>query len=113
MVLADLEAHLISIGLSVEHIPLDGQEWMVIKAFPIHGGIHVGKTCDVALRWSEQNPWAPEAQIHVKPHLVTMGQRNSQGSPLGAEWQYLSRRFDHPPQPRTYYAFLITALEEL
>lgn len=113
MVFADLENHLKNTGLSVESIEVDGQPWIIIKDFPINGGSHEGKACDVALRRSEQNPWAPEAQIHVKPHLVTMGQRNSQGSPLGSEWQYLSRRFDDPPQPRTYFAFLIKALEEL
>lgn len=113
MVFADLESHVKAVGLSVENIEIDGQTWMVIRDFLINGGTHEGETCDVAFRRSEQNPWAPEAQIHVKPHLVMMGQWNSQASPLGTEWQYLSRRFDDPAQPRTYYAFLIKALEEL
>lgn len=113
MVFGDLETHLKQSGLSVENVTVGGQTWLVINNFPINGGTHNGKKCDVALRRSDQNPWAPEAQIHVKPHLVQMGQRNSRASPLGDQWQYLSRRFDDPPQPHTYLAFLITALEEL
>jgi hypothetical protein len=113
MVFDELETHLRQAGLSVENVIVDGQAWLVISDFPINGGSHDGEVCDVALRRSDQNPWAPEAQIHVKPHLVAMGQRNSQTSPLGADWQYLSRRFDDPPQPHTYLAFLISALEEL
>jgi hypothetical protein len=113
MVFAELESHLIEIGLSIESLGPNEQSFMVIKNVRIPGGSHDGELCEVAIRRSDQNPWLPEAQIHVRPHLTPMGQNSSQASPLGTEWQYLSRRFDPPPTPRTYYAFILTALGEL
>jgi hypothetical protein len=113
MIFREFEAHVAKIGLATEDATVEGQEFLVIKGVRIPGGSRIGQECQVAIRRSDQNPWLPEAQVHVRPHLVEMGQRNSQASPLGAEWQYLSRRFDPPPTPHTYYAFILTVLGEI
>ena len=114
MTFAELESHLTKIGLVVENHDVDGQPFIIIRGVPIpEGGSHEGEKCEIALRRSDQNPWLPEPQIHVRPHLVTMGEKSSQASPVGPDWQYLSRRFDAVPTPQTYYAFIRTALGEL
>jgi len=113
MVSAEFETYLSGIGLSVQDHDLNGEAWMILKGLPIKVGTHKGCDCDVALRRSAANPWQPEAQVHVRPHLVAMGQHSSQPSPLGEDWQYLSRRFDLVPTPAAYLAFIRSALEEL
>jgi hypothetical protein len=113
MVFTELEAHLAEVGLSVDHATADGQSYAVIRDLEVAAGSHAGKTCDVALLRSDANPWVPQAAIHVRPHLVPMGERNSQKSPLGSEWQYLSRRFDPVPTPRGFFAHILTVLGEL
>lgn len=113
MVFADLEQHLTAIGQPTEHLVLGGQSYLVIKDVRIPAGTHVDERCEVAIRRSAENPWLPEAKIHVRPHLTSMGENASQNSELGTEWQYLSRRFDPPPTPRTFFAHILTVLGEL
>lgn len=113
MVFADLEAHLADIGLSVDQLTVGGQFFAVIRDLEVCPGSHSGITCDVAVLGSDANPWVPQAALHVRPYLVPMGERNSQNSPLGPEWQYLSRRFDAVPTPRGFYAHILTVLGEL
>lgn len=113
MIFDDFKSHVANIGLLTEDLDTGGQPFLTLKDFTIRGGSHDGEQCEVAIRYSDQNPWLPEAQIHVRPHLTEMGQNASQPSPLGQDWQYLSRRFDTPSTPHTYYAFLLTALGEL
>lgn len=114
MIFADLESHVVDIGLSTETVAVGGQSYLVIKGVLIpEGGSHGGEKCEIALLRSADNPWLPEAKIHVRPHLTPMGQNSSQPSPVGSEWQYLSRRFDKPPTPKTFYAHILTTLSEL
>lgn len=114
MVFSDLESHLSTIGVSTESLDAGGRSYLVIKGVRIpDGGSHAGQVCDVALFRSADNPWLPEAKLHVRPHLVPMGQKSSQASEVGPDWQYLSRRFDKPPSPKTFYAHILTALSEL
>ena len=113
MVLADLEDYLNSIRQPTDTLEAGGQSYLVIKQVRIPCGTHAGELCDVALRRTSDNPWLPEAKIHVQPHLTPMGQNASQNSELGADWQYLSRRFDPPPAPRTFWAHILTVLGEL
>jgi len=106
----DFEAHLVRAGFDLDQSRAD---FMIIKGIRIATGTHAGKTCDVGIRRSSGNPWVPENAVHVRPHLVAMGQRSSQQSPLGADWQYLSRRFDRPPSPKNFLAHILTVVGEL
>jgi hypothetical protein len=116
MVFAELESYVRSTGLSVQdHTPNGeaGEVWMVVGGILLAVGPHEGTECEVAIRRSDQVPWAPDTKIHVRPHLAVMGQHSSQASEVGADWQYLSRRFDGVPTPAAYMAFIRSALEEL
>lgn len=42
-----------------------------------------------------------------------MGTAASQASPLGPEWQYLSRRYDRVPNAKAFLAHVLTVLGEL
>lgn len=113
MVLAEFEEHVRSLGYAVEDLRgPGGQTYVVIRGIPVPGGRHAGKLCDVAVIKDPSNPWIPTTQLQVRPHLTAMGQRAANPSPLGPEWQYLSRRFDRPPNPRTFYAHVLSVLSE-
>lgn len=113
MVIGDFADHLTLIGATVESKAVGSDNYFVISGVTISCGANAGKTCDVAIKQSTANPWVPESAVHVRPHLVPMGQRSSQGSPLGGDWQYLSRRFERVPTPRNLYAHILTVLGEL
>jgi hypothetical protein len=102
-----------SIGATIENRTVGNDLYLLILGILITNGTNAGKMCDVAIKQSSANPWVPESAVHVRPHLVAMGQRSSQASAIGAEWQYLSRRFDHGPTPRNLYAHILTVLGEL
>lgn len=90
----------------------DKKRYVVIRGVAITAGRNAGKTCDVAILRTEGEPWVPQPAIHVRPHLVPMGQFNSQKSAFGPEWQYLSRRFDRVPTPKGFLAHVLTVLGE-
>lgn len=109
----DFEKHLSMSGFAFEAASVNAGTYLVIKDVKIGGGSHAGKTCDVGIKRTAENPWVPESAVHVRPHLVQMGQVASQGSPLGTDWQYLSRRFDRAPSPKSFLAHILTVLAEL
>lgn len=113
MIFSDLETHLAEIGQPIDQLEVGGQSYLVMRDLRIPCGSHADQRCEVAIRRTNDNPWLPEAKIHVRPHLTPMGQNASQNSELGSEWQYLSRRFDPPPTPRTFYAHILTVIGEL
>lgn len=113
MTIDEFEQHLVSTGYAVESVSAGGSSYIIIKAVPISAGSHAGKTCDVGILRSTDNPWVPQAAVHVQPHLVEMGKASSQASPLGSDWQYLSRRFDKVPTPKAFLAHILTVLGEL
>lgn len=113
MTIDEFERHLLSTGHTIEAANVDKDTYIVIKAVPISAGTHAGKTCDVGVLRSTANPWVPQAAVHVRPHLVRMGQAASQASPLGTDWQYLSRRFDKVPTSKAFLAHILTVLGEL
>jgi hypothetical protein len=113
MVIEDLEKYAQKIGLAFDYLSAGEQAFLRLKGIRIRAGSHGGKECDVAIMRTAGTPWVPQAAVHVTPHLVAMGQRDSQGSPLGPEWQYLSRRFDHVPTPKTFMTHILTVVEEL
>jgi hypothetical protein len=113
MTLSDLEQYLMKIGLRTDDLTVAGQSYLVITGVRIPRGSHEGQLCEVAVRRTSDNPWLPEAKLHVRPHLAPTGQRNTLQSPLGTEWQYLSRRFDRAPTARSFFAHILTVLGEM
>ncbi len=113
MIVTEFEQHLASTGHTVESASVNQERYLIIKAVPISAGSHAGKTCDVGILRSTANPWVPQAAVHVRPHLVKMGNASSKASPLGADWQYLSRRFDKIPTSKAFLAHILTVLGEL
>jgi hypothetical protein len=114
MIVGDLERHLLDIGYRVERlIGPDQQAYLVIIGVCVAGGSLAGKMCDVAILRSNENPWVPQAALQVRPVLLPMGEKNTQASPLGSEWQYWSRRFDRIPTPRDFLMHILTVLSEV
>jgi len=109
----EFQQHLASTGHSVESAHVGADQYIVIKDMTISAGSHAGKHCDVGILSSTANPWVPQPAVHVRPHLVEMGQAASQASALGPEWQYLSRRFDRPPTPKGFLAHILTVLGQI
>lgn len=110
----DLENYLSELGLLVERVSdVNGTEYTTVREFAIPAGSLRGKRCDVALQRVETTPYAVPAAIHTRPALVAMdmvGPLKTRPSPLGADWQYWSRRFDHVPSPRAVWAHILTVL---
>jgi hypothetical protein len=113
MTFDEFERHLASTGHALEPAKGGEDSFLIIKAVAVPTGSRAGKACDVGILRSTANPWVPQAAVHVRPHLVKMGQASSQASPLGAEWQYFSRRFDKVPTPKAFLAHILTVLGEL
>lgn len=114
MVVDELESHLADAGYATERlIAPDGNTYVVIKNVLIAGGSLAGRTCDVAVLRTTEIPWVPQAALHVRPLLVPMGQHSTQGSPLGSDWQYWSRRFDKVPTARNFLAHVLTVLGDV
>jgi len=113
MTIDEFEQYLASTGHAVESTKVGGDNYVIIKEVAISAGSKAGKTCEVGILRSTANPWVPQAAVHVRPHLVAMGTLSSQASPLGLEWQYLSRRFDRVPTPKAFLAHILTVLGEL
>lgn len=107
MTLDDLDKYLIAIGKATETKAIGSDRYTVIKGLTVSNG----NTYDVGIKRNAGTPWLPESALHVCPHRVPMGQSASQGSPLGGEWQYLSRRFERAPTPQSFIAHVLTVLE--
>lgn len=113
MVIEELHDYVSKIGYSVDRIQgSDGQSYVVIKNITIPTGTLVQKQCDVAILWTNENPWVPQAAIHTRPVLLPMGTKATQQSAIGPDWQYWSRRFDHSPTPQRIFAHILTVLSE-
>lgn len=109
----DFDNYLAGLGLSVEVFQgADGQPYTVIREMTITKGSLADKTCDVALLRPTAEPYVVAPAIHVRPHLLPMGTAATQQSPVGSEWQYWSRRYDHPPSPKGIWAHILTVLGE-
>ena len=106
MTLEEFDKHLVAIGKPTETKTVGSDVFTVIKGFAVNG-----TTYDVGVKRTAGTPWVPESALHVRPHRVPMGQSSSQGSPLGGEWQYLSRRFERKPTAQSFIAHILTVLE--
>lgn len=112
----DLEEYLRGLGYTVEAAQdQHGQPYLVVRYVLIPTGSLAGTSCDVALARSQSIPYMLPPAIHTRPPLVPMdmaGPLRTQASPLGAEWQYWSRRYDRPPTPQRVWAHVLTVLGE-
>jgi hypothetical protein len=110
----ELEDYIAGLGLSLEReTDSDGRSYSIAGGFRIPTGGLRGKECDVAILRVDSNPYVMAAAIHTRPALVRMdGSRPlcTQASPLGPEWQYWSRRYDHPASPKRIWAHVLTIL---
>jgi len=109
----DLVRYLEGLGLKVEVLNHTSGKWIVICDFRIASGALRGQTCDVAVLWSPQVPYVAPSAIQVRPHVVAMGTRNAQQSPLGQDWQYLSRVLRGNPTPKAWLVHINTIFAEL
>jgi hypothetical protein len=110
----DLQAHLRALGLGGEVVTgASGARFIVAAGYVVTKGSLAGTRCDVAVQWSDSTPYIPAPAIHTRPALVAMGTRNTQGSDLGQDWQYWSRRMVAQPTPKSIMAHIATVLGEI
>lgn len=111
----EFQGYLRGLGLTVESVQdSDGAQYTVVRNYTIQGaGSLAGRTCDVALACCAGQPYIVASAVHTRPALLVMGTRNTQASNLGPEWQYWSRRFDHPVTPKAVWAHILTVLTEV
>ncbi len=111
---SELDAYIRSLGFDLEVVQdTAGASYTAVRKVQITSGALAGKTCDVALPRVGANPYSVASSIHVSPALVPMNSQSSQASPLGADWQYLSRRFDFAPSPKKIWVWVLWALDGL
>jgi hypothetical protein len=110
----DFEGFLRGLGLQVDRAQdTNNDEYTVVHGVEITTGGLRGKQCDVGLLRVTTEPYVVPSAIHTRPALVTMDMSEplrTQASPLGEEWQYWSRRFDHAPTPKRIWAHVLTVL---
>lgn len=113
----DFAAYLRGLGLTVESAQdAGGLTYTVIRQVTITTGSLAGRACDVALAHCRSVPYVVAPAIHTRPALVPMdmsGPLRTQQSPLGADWQYWSRRFDRPPTSQRVWTHILTVLGEV
>ncbi len=110
----ELIAYLKSLDLKVETLDaLGGGRFVVIRDHLIPVGRLQRDSRDVAVMWSTQVPYVMHSSVHVRPSVVPMGSGNSQASPLGSDWQYLSRVLRGQPTPQRILAHINTVLAEV
>lgn len=113
----DLDAYLSSLGQTVEVLQgADGLTYTVVRNFSIPVGSFKDRTCDLAIHRPVEEPYVCPAAIHVRPHLVAMDPNPplaTQQSKIGSEWQYWSRRFDRPANPKAIWAHVLTIFKEV
>lgn len=114
MTIEEFEAHVREKGYAVEVIQgSDGKSYSVVRAVELPDGSLRGRSCDIAIQRKDMVPYVPPAAIHTRPHLVPMDGNEplkTMESGIGPDWQYWSRRYDHPPTPRDLWAHILTVL---
>lgn len=114
---AALEEYVRGLGHTVEAAQdPNGTPYLVVRNVTITTGSLAGRSCDVALARCQTIPYMCPPAVHTRPALVPMdmaGPLRTQPSPLGADWQYWSRRFDRSPSPQRVWAHVLTVLGEV
>ncbi|HVB52668.1 MAG TPA: hypothetical protein VNF24_00535 [Candidatus Acidoferrales bacterium] len=113
----ELATYLESVGFTIETLEAGGPpataSFLVIRDFEVRVGTKAGQKYEIAVQMSTAVPYVLPPAIHVRPHAVTMGSSASQGSPLGPDWQYLSRVLRVTPTPANVVAHLHSIFGEL
>lgn len=110
----DLDMYLQGLGLEVEAIQdANGAWYTLIRDIVIARGSLTGLTCDVAIVRCATTLYVTPSAIHTRPAMLPMGQRNTQASALGVDWQYWSRRLDRVPTPHAIWTHVLTVLGEV
>ena len=113
----DLETHIRSLRYLVEQlVGNDSQTYSVVRDFEPTKGSLKDKTFDVAFLRVTAEPYNFPSAVHTKPILVAMNTGApfaTQGSGIGPEWQYWSRRYDRPHTPRGIWAHVLTIFGEI
>ena len=86
----ELIGQLEALGYTVDQ-SFRSQGFVVIRDFVINAGRDAGRTVDIGIL-GRDFPFTPPAGIHIRPILDPPAERGDQGSPLGNEWCYWSRR---------------------
>jgi len=112
-----LQDYLCGLGMAVTTLHDNtGAPYIVMQDVVVPSGSLAGRVCDVALARCQSVPYLCPPAVHTRPALVPMdmeGPLKTQASPLGADWQYWSRRFDHAPAPHRVWAHVLTVLTEV
>jgi hypothetical protein len=113
----ELEQHIRNLGYTVESVTgNDSHTYTVVRDFSPTSGSLAAKTFDVAFLRITALPYQFPAALHTRPILVEMNSGPplaTQGSGIGAEWQYWSRRYDRPNTPRGIWAHILTVFGEV
>ena len=114
MTIKDFEEHVQGKGYVVEVVKgHDGNAYSVVRDVVLPSGALRDRRCDIAILCNEMVPYVPPSAIHTRPHLVRMDGNEplkTMKSDIGPDWQYWSRRYDHPPTPKALWAHILTVL---
>ena len=114
MTIEDFEAYIREKGYTVEVlVGADELSYSVIRQVRLPRGVLADTCCDIAIHRDQTVPYLPPPAIHTCPILVPMdmkGPLRTQGSGIGPDWQYWSRRFDRRPEPWSLWAHILTVL---
>ena len=95
----------------------DNREYVVIKDYNISIGHLKDCKCDVAFMSSSSVPYVFPPAIHTKPALLPMNMNNAKiktkASPIGAGWQYWSRRLNKKHTPKNIVAHIATIFRDV
>lgn len=113
----ELATYLQIVGFTIETLEATGPpgtaSFLVIRNFEVRVGTKAGQKFEIAIQRSTAVPYILPPAIHVRPHAVSMGSAASQGSPLGPDWQYLSRVLRVAPTPAKVVSHLHSIFGEL
>ena len=114
MNIEDFGAYVKEMGFPFEFmVGDDNLTYMVVRGFELPSGALKGRYCDIAIECMTSVPFVVPPAIHTRPQLVPMDMSDplrTQGSGIGPDWQYWSRRYDHRPTPRDLWAHILTVL---
>lgn len=85
-----LAEQLRALGFAVD-LSFAQHQVVVVNDYDVNLGRHAGKRIRVGIP-ANDFPFTAPAGLHISPLLAPNGVHNINASPLGADWQYWSRR---------------------